>query len=142
MFAKLIIAVYVILLDGCVLDGPVHTLALAVDQSMFRLGRAMINVAFSAGQNKTVRTEQRLCLNQFIDQSCYPTVALGIYEMGPVVGQYDVDLVMNSVDYAKEKVAGGTPDDPRMQFGESKLVSSNNGEESLSYSVQPLVISM
>jgi len=96
---------------------------------MVRPGQAMVDVVLRTGQNAAMAVEPGLLHNQLLDLGRRPTVALGVGEMGPVVGQHGLDLVRNGVDQAAEKVSGVAPADPLMQFGKGKLAGAINGNE-------------
>ncbi len=84
MRSKLVMGFGVEALDGCILEGPVHPLDLAVGPG--GLGQTMIDVVASAGDFEGRSPEGLAKLKHAFDIGDRPTFALGIGEVGSIVG--------------------------------------------------------
>jgi hypothetical protein len=65
---ELVVALVMVALDGCVLDGPVHFLDLAIGPRMPRLGQAMVHIVLGAGGLEGMGPDRLPTLQGFLDE--------------------------------------------------------------------------
>ena len=104
MSSQLVMGFVVEALDRRVLDGAVHPLDLTIGPRVPGLGQAMIDVVASARYFKGRSPEWLAALKHAFDIGDRPTLALGIGEVGPIVGQHGMDLVGDRFDEVQQEV--------------------------------------
>ena len=135
MSPELIMADVMEPLDGRLLDRAVHAFNLAIGPGMFRLGQAMFNVILRASQIKGVASEKFLFLKHVSDFGYAPSLALGIGEMGTVIGQDSMDFIGNSLNGLAEKIGGNAARCFLMQLGKSNLAGAVNRNQQVKLSL-------
>ena len=109
MSSKLVMGFVVEALDGRILDGAVHPLDLTIGPGMFGLGKTMIDVVASTSHLEGRSPEWLAALKHAFDIGDRPTLALGIGEVGPIVGQHGMDLVGDRFDEVQQEVSRDPP---------------------------------
>src|ERR1700679_131525 len=109
MASKLIVGLIVEALDGCLFDGAVHALDLAVGPRMLGLGEAVVDSILSAGKFEGMRTEEFAALEHGFDLDGSPTIAARLGEVRTVVGQDSVDFVGNGFEKGSEEIGRDPP---------------------------------
>src|SRR5215475_9717430 len=129
MSSKLVMGFVVEALDGRILDGAVHPLDLAIGPGVLGLGQTMIDVVASARHLEGGSPEWLAALKHAFDIGDRPTFALGIGEVGPVVGEDGVDLVGDRFDEMQQEVSRNPPCGLLMQLGEGELRGPIDGDK-------------
>ncbi len=138
--AELIVGVVVEAPDGCVLDGAVHSLDLAVGPGMPWLGQSVINVGEGAGVFKRVRSERLTLHDHLADFGGGPDFTLRIGEVDAVVGQNGVDFVGHRLDQAAQEVGRGACCCLCVQLGEGELACAVDGDEEVELALGSLYL--
>jgi hypothetical protein len=131
MSSKLVMGFVVEALDGRILDGPVHPLDLTIGPRVPGLGQAMTDVVAGARYFKGRSLEWLAALKHGFDIDDRPTLALGIGEVGPVVGQDGMDLVGDRFDEVQQEVGRDPPCGLLVQLGEGELRGPIDGDEEI-----------
>lgn len=84
--------------DGCLFDGPVHSLDLTIGPGMLWLGEAVLDLVSGTGNVEGVCPEWRLVFNHLFDVRHGPAVSGGIGEVCAIVGKHGMHLVGNGFD--------------------------------------------
>lgn len=129
MGAKLGMGFVVEALDGRVLDGSVHPLDLSIGPRVLGFGQAMVDVVAGARYFEGGSPEWLAARKHAFDIGDRPTLALGIGEVDPIVGQHGVDLVGNGFDEVKQEVSRDPPCGLLVQLGEGELRGPIDGDE-------------
>jgi len=120
-------------LDRRVLDGPVHSLDLAVGPGMARLGQAMLNAALLAGPREGVQAvEPRLVAHGPVRLSFGFGFLVGrrvVDELGAVVGEHGVNRVRDRSDEGSEEVGRHPSRGPLVKLDEGELARAVDGHE-------------
>lgn len=129
MLTQLAVGFVVEALDGLVLDGSVHPLDLAIGPGVFRVGRAMIDIAARAGELERVRPEEFAIGDRLSDQWHCRATGTECVEVGAIVGEHRMDLVRNRSDQAMQEVTGGRSLGRLVQLDEDELAGSVDRQE-------------
>lgn len=105
---ELIMADIMEALYSLLLNRAVHPFNLPVCPGVSWLGQAMFDVIPGASDIKGMASEKFLFLKHVPDFADAPSIAPGIGEMGPVIGQDSMDFIGNRFDELPEKI-GGNP---------------------------------
>ncbi len=124
--------------DGGVFDGAVHALDLAVRPRMLWLGQSVIDVLEGAGIFEGVGAEEFLACDHFADLGGAPGFALGVGEVGAVIGEHGMDLVGHSLDQGAQEVGCGARCCLGVQFGEGELAGAVDGDEEVEFAFSGL----
>ena len=108
-------------LDGRILDGAVHPFNLAISPGVLGLGQTMLDVVASPRHLEGGSPEWLATLKHAFDIGDRPTLALGIGEVDPIVGQHGMDLVGDRFDEAQQEVGRDPPCGLLVQLGEGEL---------------------
>ena len=117
----------VVAFDGRFLDGPVHSLDLAVGPRMLRLGGAMFDAELGAGIFEGVSPDELAPARASTIGVADPPARRR--EVGAVVGQDDVDLVRNGFDEMTQEIAGRAPLGFSMKFDEGEFARPIDSDE-------------
>lgn len=129
MPTELVVALVVEALDGSVLEGPVHALDLTVGPRVFCLGRAVLDVVFSAGVFEGVSPEAFAICHRLFDQRHGRASGTGCGELDAVVGEHGVDFIGSRLDQPQQKLSGDGGRSLLVQFDEGELRSAVDGYE-------------
>ena len=120
MLRELFVAVVVVPLHGCFLDGAVHSLDLSVGPGMIDLGEAVLDAVLATAHTKHVGGELR---------GRAFGIARGKAELDAVVGQYCMDLVRHSRDQRGEEGRRSNPVGFVDQLDEGEFASAVNADK-------------
>ncbi len=84
--------------DGCIFEGPIHSLDLPVSPRMLGLCEAMVDIAPGACIFKCVRPEALSGLDRCLDERCCRCGVARRGKMGAVIGEDSVNFAWNSRD--------------------------------------------
>ena len=129
MVLELLVGIVVVALDSRFLDGPIHSLDLAVGPRMLRLGGAMFDAELGAGIFEGVSPDGLSPGQGFDDQGRGRSAGPWRREVGAVVGQDDVDLVRNGFDEMTQEIAGRAPLGFAMKFDEGEFARPIDSDE-------------
>jgi len=118
-------------LDGRILDGAVHPFDLAIGPGVLGLGQTMIDVVASTRHLEGGSPEWLAALKHAFDIGNRPTLALGISEVGPVVGEHGMDLIGDRFDEVQQEVGRDPPCGLLVQLGEGELRGPIDGDEEI-----------
>ena len=129
VLAEVLMGFVVEAFDGRFFDGSVHAFDLAVGPGMFRLGQAMIDVGFGAGELEGMGAEEFSALEGKLDLRSSRAAIAGRGEMHSVVGEYRVDLVRHYFDEGLEEVRSNSLSGLLLHLDEGELGGPVDGDE-------------
>ncbi len=116
-------------LDGGFFEGSVHAFDLAVGPGMFRLGQAMIDVGFGAGELEGMGAEEFSALEGKLDLRSSRAAVAGRGEMHSAVGEYSVDRIGHELDQCVQEVGRDPLSGLLMHLDEGELGGPVDGDE-------------
>ena len=117
MTFELLMAIVMIAFNGCVLDGPIHSLDLAIGPGMLDLGEPVLNAMFKANPIKDMLEGEALLLL--------------IGKLNAVVRQHNMNGIGNGSNEITQKLRGQHFTCLRMNFDVDKLAGSINGNKEI-----------
>ena len=117
MTFELLMAIVMIAFNGCVLDGPIHSLDLAIGPGMLDLGEPVLNAMFKANPIKDMLEGEALLLL--------------IGKLNAVVRQHNMNGIGNVSNEITQKLRGQHFTCLRMNFDVDKLAGSINGNKEI-----------
>ncbi len=104
VLTEVLVCLVVEAFHGSFLEGSVHAFDLAVGPGMLRLGQAMIDIGFGAGEPEGVGAEEFALMKCQPDRGgCGASIAKR-GEMHSVVGEYSVDRIEHELDQRVQEV--------------------------------------
>ena len=116
-------------LDGRFFEGSIHAFDLAVGPGMFRLGQAMIDVGFGAGELEGMGAEEFSAFEGRLDLRGSRAAIAGRGEMHSVVGEYSVDRIGHELDQCVQEVGRDPLSGLLMHLDEGELGGPVDGDE-------------
>ena len=116
-------------LDGCLLEGSVHALDLAVGPRMFWLGEPVVDVGLGASELEGMGAEGLSSVERAPDLGGSRAAVAGRGEMNSVVGEHGVDLVRHGLDQGVQEVGRDALGGLLVHLDEGELRGPVDGDE-------------
>lgn len=116
-------------LYGRFLESSVHAFDLAVGPGMFRLGQAVVDISFGAGELEGMGAEEFSAFEGKLDLRSSRTAIAGRGEVHSVVGEHSVDFVGNGLDQRVQEVGRNPLGGLLMDLDEGELRGPVDGDE-------------
>ena len=126
MLLELVMAVVMVSLDSCILDGAVHPFHLAVGPRMIDLGEAMLDAIFATAHGEHVRSEfggRAICISGWQAK------------LNAVIGQNGMNFIGHGGNARDEKGRRRDAVCLLFQLDEGKFAGSVDGDEEIQLSL-------
>jgi hypothetical protein len=118
-------------LDCGFLDGPVHSLNLAVGPRVLWFGQPMVDIASRAGEFKSVSTEERAVCDGLFDLANSQATAARYREVDTVIGENRMDFVGYGRDKMAKEFGGDLGGRFLMQLDKGEFRRSIDGDKEM-----------
>lgn len=131
MLSEVFVGLVVEAFDSGFFEGSVHAFDLAVGPGMFRLGEAVVDIGFGAGELEGVSAEEFATFEGELDLRRSGTAIAWSGEVDSIIGQHCVDGVRHGFDQCVQEVGRNPLRGLLMHLDEGELRSAVDSDQKI-----------